>query len=207
MGNAILITFDWKFPVALIIIGVTMTILGLFYHKKKFIIWDIQAIHFLQTHLESTIGFFRYVWPIGTTPVAIILIFITYYRSWQIGLFVTLLYLASAVLERTIKLIRKRVRPFTASPNIKLHQPTVPNDPSHPSGDAMRVWFLAIALPGTFNQDFPIFAVTCIVAWVISFGRIILGAHYPLDVIGGAGIGIFSSGLYLLGLQSFITNL
>jgi membrane-associated phospholipid phosphatase len=204
MGNTILIYSTWKFSLALIIAGFSMTILGLSYNKYSFSKWDFNALHYFQTHLENRIVFFRYVWPIGTTPVVIVLILITYFSSWQLGLLVTLLYITAAVFERTIKLIRKRVRPFQASSEIIMHQPTIPNDPSHPSGDAMRVWFMAIVLPYAFSQDGLIFVVTCIVASVISFGRIILGAHYPLDVIGGTGIGLFFSGLTLLGLQAFL---
>ncbi|HLF82406.1 MAG TPA: phosphatase PAP2 family protein, partial [Anaerolineales bacterium] len=74
---------------------------------------------------------------------------------------------------------------------IRLRQPTAPVDTSFPSGDAMRVWFVVCAVEIAFPQTpLPIRLAVWGAAVLVSFGRVRLGAHYPMDVWAGAWIGI-----------------
>ncbi len=69
----------------------------------------------------------------------------------------------------------------------------------------MRIWFLALVFPLAFGLPWPVFALTCTVALTLSLGRFALGVHYPLDVIGGAGLGIFFTGLSIIGYYLVIS--
>ena len=128
-------------------LGVFMMIFGLSYRSPAFHKIDIRTFQYLHAKLRVHNNFFQYIWPLGTTPVAILLISITYLVSWQAGLIVTLVYCFVAIIEHTIKLKLNRKRPFQTLPDTIMSQPKSPADPSHPSGDAMRVWFLALVFP------------------------------------------------------------
>lgn len=168
--------------------------------------WDTRTFQYLHSHLKPYSSFFRFIWPLGTTPVCILLILIIFISSWQTGVVAMLTYILSAFLERAIKLTVRRSRPFVTLSNVKMGQLPEPLDPSHPSGDTLRVWLLALIFPLAFALPWPAFAISFFLAITLSLGRIALGVHYPLDIIGGAGLGIFSSGIAVISYQLIIIN-
>jgi undecaprenyl-diphosphatase len=184
-------------------IGLLLILTGLLHLVPIINRWDIRTFLFLHTRLRGHSPFFRFIWPLGTTPVGITLILIIFIVSWQAGLIVSLIYLFAALLEAVIKLKVGRKRPFESLPDVKMTQPKRPQDPSHPSGDTMRVWFIALIFPLSFALPWPIFVATITVAIILGLGRIVLGVHYPLDVIGGTGLGLLATGITLASYQLF----
>jgi membrane-associated phospholipid phosphatase len=164
---------------------------------------DVKFAKKIQYSLMDKVNFFRYIWPLGSTPVALVLVCMTFIQGWQEGTIIAIAFAGISTIERAAKLKLDRTRPFNDSPEIELMQPTYPSDPSHPSGDAMRVWFLALTIPITFHLSWPVAVTTCIVAGFLTIGRVALGAHYPLDVLGGIGYGVIGAGFSILGLQLF----
>jgi len=77
---------------------------------------------------------------LGITPVAIVLLWITFIPGWQIGLRASLICIGITGVEHAIKIKIQRNRPFIELPKIAMHQPDQPHDYAYPSGDAMRVW-------------------------------------------------------------------
>jgi undecaprenyl-diphosphatase len=142
----------------------------------------------------------------GTVPVAMTLILIIFISSWQVGMITAIVFLIASLVERGVKLIIDRKRPFETLPKVNMIQPKAPNDPSHPSGDAMRVWFLALIFPLAFSLNWLVFTITIFFAIILSLGRIILGVHYPLDVIGGSGLGLISTGFTVLSCYFILVN-
>jgi membrane-associated phospholipid phosphatase len=182
-------------------IGCLLTTLGLLHRQPALARWDARAFQIWHAQLRRYAGFFRYLWPLGTTPVGIVLILIIYLASWQAGFVATLTYILAAMLERSIKMRFQRPRPFTALADVKMCQPSQPHDPSHPSGDTLRVWFLALIFPWTFVLPWPATLLTCTIAVILSLGRIALGVHYPLDVLGGAGLGLLAAVFFTIVYQ------
>jgi undecaprenyl-diphosphatase len=84
-----------------------------------------------------------------------------------------------------------RARPFAELPPGSVHLLFYkPTDSSFPSNLAAVVF--AIAVPVIVkNKSFG--AVLLAMAVLSSFGRIYIGIHYPLDVLGGAAIGILGA--------------
>lgn len=190
-----MINTELALAIALMGIGFFLVILGLLHQTSTLGHWDAHTFLILHTRLRRNSSFFRYLWPLGTVPVGITLILIMFMASWQIGLIAALIYLLAAIIEWVIKRKVKRPRPFETLPGVVMAQPKNPSDASHPSGDTMRVWFLALVFPLAFVLPWPVLALTCIVALTLSLGRIALGVHYPLDVVGGAGLGILFTGI------------
>jgi undecaprenyl-diphosphatase len=63
----------------------------------------------------------------------------------------------------------------------------VPNNPSFPSGHAMTSFACAATLAWlTPLPRIALFALAALIAW----SRVYAGVHYPLDVIGGAALGL-----------------
>jgi len=63
-----------------------------------------------------------------------------------------------------------------------------PVDPSFPSNPA-AIGFAAAA--GIWFVNRKLAGVICLLALLWCFARVYCGAHYPLDIVGGAAIGIF----------------
>ena len=137
--------------------GLLFVVLGLFHSTPVLSQWDAQTFLFLHTRLRSFTSIFQYLWPLGTTPVGVLLILIIFITSWQAGWITALIYLLIAILEWVIKRKVSRSRPFETLPGVVMCQPKHPSDPSHPSGDTMRVWFLALVFPLAFDLHWPVF--------------------------------------------------
>jgi undecaprenyl-diphosphatase len=79
-----------------------------------------------------------------------------------------------------------RVRPCQILPDVHLLT-DCNTSPSFPSSHAVNVFAAAFFLAQPFKKISPIlFAI----AGLVAYSRIYIGVHYPLDVLGGAAIGI-----------------
>ena len=184
----------------LLYLGLFLLFLSLTYRIKRFMEIDQKVFKYINTYLKRFSKFFRYIWPLGTTPVAILLVVMTYLHSNRVGFLTTIVFFTLSIIEWIIKKNLKRERPFISFPETKMAQPTQPEDLSFPSGDAMRVWFLALSIPMTNEMPTLVILCTCILGSLISLGRIALGVHYPLDVLGGMGLGCLGAAIVSIGM-------
>lgn len=94
-----------------------------------------------------------------------------------------------------------RIRPYDAYPDLVNLLTYSRTDPSFPSESATVVFALATGV--WIVRRGRMAAAMFLMAFLLSFARIYLGVHYPLDIVGGAAIGILSS-LAALGLLRII---
>lgn len=84
-----------------------------------------------------------------------------------------------------------RARPFVAHPGVlhlfARHAP----DASFPSDHATAS--MAIAVAFLLRRRFFLGVLTFVLAWILDFGRVALGIHYPTDVLAGAAIGTLAA--------------
>jgi len=118
------------------------------------------------------------------------------YRRWGVLLLTVIGVALSDWISMAIKALVDRPRPPLRYPTPKTLAP-LPHDSSFPSGHAATSFAAATIL----SFAFPAFAPALfILAAAVAFSRVYVGVHYPLDVIGGAAIGV----LVALGLRAVV---
>lgn len=158
-------------------------------------LWDARLFLVLHPALRRWVQGFRILWQLGRTPFTILCLLGMTLFNVQNGIRAAIVFALIASLEWGIKRSLQRARPFSVLPNVEMEQPRPPHDASFPSGDAMRIWFLALALPAVLGLPLLMGAGACLLALIVSLGRVALGVHYPLDVLAGIGLGTLGAGV------------
>lgn len=135
----------------------------------------------------------EYFW--GTVLVLIFLFGDNSSRTKMIELGV--LFFVGIVVGDMIKGVEFRPRPFETLLNVTLRvQPDF--DSSFPSGHALIVSIGATYALISFTRKKWLSVALAVEAAVVCFSRVYVGAHYPLDVLGGVALGL---SIALLGLE------
>jgi undecaprenyl-diphosphatase len=104
--------------------------------------------------------------------------------AWRVLLTVMLAY---ATVDGVIKPLVGRPRPGIHATAPPRELPPLPRTSSFPSGHATATFGAAVAVSRMWPPTAPLW---WLLALLIGYSRIYLGHHYPLDVAGGALIGI-----------------
>jgi membrane-associated phospholipid phosphatase len=131
--------------------------------------------------------------PLVLAAVALVL------RRWRLALGLVLLVPAKLLVEKEVlKTLVRRERPGTTVPDAVVRN--VPSaGPSFPSGHAIIVFGIVVLLAPYLRHRWQLLVVIAL-AVLNSVARVYLGAHNPLDVIGGAFAGIAIGALLNLAL-------
>jgi len=135
------------------------------------------------------------VTPIVVAAVVLVL------RRWRLALALVLLAPLKLVAEREVlKKLVERQRPGQNEPGAILRD-VPPAGLSFPSGHAIIAVGMAVLLWPYLGRTGRVVVVVLAVA--VGVARIYLGAHNPLDVVAGAGLGLLLGGLLtlLVGVQ------
>jgi undecaprenyl-diphosphatase len=95
--------------------------------------------------------------------------------------------LSDVVSAKAIKHVFERVRPCDALPDVRqlVH---CGSSPSFPSNHAFNMFTAATILARFYSWRAGLAAFT--VAAAVGYSRVYVGVHYPLDVLGGAALGV-----------------
>jgi membrane-associated phospholipid phosphatase len=110
-------------------------------------------------------------------------------RLWRLALGLVLLVPAKLLVEKEVlKALVRRERPGTTIPDAVLrHVPSA--GPSFPSGHAIIAFGIVVLIAPYLRHRWQLLLAIAL-AVLNSIARVYLGAHAPLDVIGGAFAGI-----------------
>jgi undecaprenyl-diphosphatase len=112
--------------------------------------------------------------------------------AWRVFLTVALSY---AMVDGVVKPLVGRPRPAVHATDPPRALPPLPRTSSFPSGHATSTFGAAVSVSRMWPQ-------TRVVWWalavLIGYSRVYLGHHYPLDVVGGALLGV-AIALWVLG--------
>ena len=106
---------------------------------------------------------------------------------------------AAWLLDNTAKAIADRPRPYQVMADAVLRQQPA-HGTSFPSSHTAVTLAVAIALVPFMAR--PLAATGIGYAVLTGWSRVYLGVHYPLDILGGAGIGAAAGGVILLALAT-----
>lgn len=187
------------------LIGLFLFIIGFSHKALPAHQLESSLVTFLQQKLGRNpyLAWFEELWPLGRTSFSlIVLLLLTVYR-WELGLSALAVFGVVAGIEKIVKITFMRGRPFSAHPAVRMLQPHEPVDPSFPSGDALRIWFLALILTIALGNNLPFGILSAMLAALVSLGRIVLGVHFLTDVLSGAGLGFLAAGTTIWLWQTF----
>jgi len=135
--------------------------------------------------LFTTITFF------GSTTFLVILIFILWIgKKRRLATYLIVSLFVDSILSIGFKLTFMRPRPYESFSNIKVLDREF--GPSMPSGHSQRAFSEATIFSNNFKGKGVVFYVF---AFFISFSRIYVGAHYPLDAIVGSVLGLITGNI------------
>lgn len=104
---------------------------------------------------------------------------------------------AKLLLERVVKAVVERERPGTSVGDVITRGAVDLDGLSFVSGHAVITTAFAVALTAALPRRWR--ALPWVVVALNGFGRIYVGAHNPLDIVGGIGLGmVIGGGLYAL---------
>lgn len=108
--------------------------------------------------------------------------------AWAVGWIINLL----------VGMSNREPRPYITYPQTRLLFKPLMSWKTFPSDHSMSAWLIVFMayifyLPGAW-------ALALMALWVV-WGRVYAGLHYPLDILGGAGVGAFVASLsyYIMG--------
>ncbi|MBW2623899.1 MAG: phosphatase PAP2 family protein [Deltaproteobacteria bacterium] len=176
---------------------------------------DLDRSLFYAVNRDTKNIVFDYVMPILSweylwVPIlAIIILFIirgSARTRWGLIILILVFGAGDSLNSRVLKSLADRPRPYTVLGQVNLYSghwsvtpATPPKPPNHtesfPSSHAVNAIAAAVVLTWFFRSLWPL---TTGLAVLICYSRIYVGAHYPLDVLAGALVGLTLAFLVLL---------
>jgi undecaprenyl-diphosphatase len=110
------------------------------------------------------------------------------FRKWHLAAALAISGVAVYVLAKAIKGYVERGRPASILEGVVEREAFSPDSLGYPSGHAAVAWAITIIAIAYVGRPWQIAAIA--LAIVVPLNRMYVGAHVPLDLIGGAALGV-----------------
>jgi len=177
-----------------ILVGMGLVVLGVIIHLlpeiNNFLFYQINHFHF--RWLDTIMLPITYCG--DGTVLAIVALGLWKLRGWRKFLWLVLILISAGILVQIIKYFFPSPRPSAVFSDIHILGPVL-RARSFPSGHVTSTFGLVSFL----SREFPQLATLIwVMAIVIGFSRVYVGAHFPADVLFGAGLGYLVAKIYIV---------
>jgi undecaprenyl-diphosphatase len=178
-----------KLDLVLMAAGAVVLITSTLLAKRRVYGWEVavfQAINGLPDGLRPYLWVLNQYGTAVTIPVATAVALL--FRKWLLALSLAISGVAVYVLAKGIKEYVARGRPSAFVEGVMERETFSPDSLGYPSGHAAVAWAITIVLLAYLGRPWQIAAI--ILAIVVPIVRMYVAAHLPLDLIGGAALGV-----------------
>ena len=179
-----------RLDIVLMVVGATVLVASALLAERGVYGWEVaifQAINGLPGSLRPLLWVFNQYGTAITIPVATVIALA--FRRWVLAAALAISGVTVYVLAKVIKGYVGRGRPSALIEGVVEREPFSPESLGYPSGHAAVAWAITIIV--LFFMGRPWRTVAIVLAIVVPVVRMYVAAHLPLDLIGGAAVGVF----------------
>ena len=174
----------------LTVVGATVLVGSALLAERGVYGWEVaifQAVNGLPGSLRPLLWVLNQYGTAITIPVATVVALA--FRRWVLAAALAISGVTVYVLAKVIKGYVGRGRPSALIENVVEREPFSPESLGYPSGHAAVAWAITIIVLAFMGR--PWRRVAIVLAIVVPVVRMYVAAHLPLDLIGGAAVGVF----------------
>jgi membrane-associated phospholipid phosphatase len=178
-----------RLDLVLMTIGAAVLVTSTLLAKRRVYDWEVavfQAINGLPGSIRPYLWVLNQYGTAVTIPVAAAVALL--FRRWLLALSLAISGVAVYVLARVIKEYVSRGRPSAFVEGVVERETFSSDSLGYPSGHAAVAWAITIIVLAYVGRPWQIAAIA--LAIVVPIVRMYVAGHLPLDLIGGAALGI-----------------
>jgi membrane-associated phospholipid phosphatase len=179
-----------KLDIVLMVVGATVLVASALLAERGVYGWEVaifQAVNGLPGSLRPLLWVLNQYGTAITIPVATVVALV--FRRWVLAAALAMSGVTVYVLAKVIKGYVGRGRPSALVESVVEREPFSPESLGYPSGHAAVAWAITIIVLAFMGRPWRRIAI--VLAIVVPVVRMYVAAHLPLDLIGGAALGVF----------------